>query len=123
MDALFPVRLCWHAICNEQGMKRLIQRKERANRQSRTPRQKKVPVTITVETPLISPQVTAEPEQDTVAAAIQEEPLPFVMAEMALWGTAMSALMIPIGVAALIASPFAVARDMWRSRGAEPAVA
>jgi hypothetical protein len=107
-------------------MKRLIQRKERASRTSRTPRQKKIPATIAAETPLITPEVTAEPEQDPVAAAIQEEPLPFVMAEMALWGTAMSALMIPIGVVAMIASPFAVARDMWRSRGghvaAEPVV-
>jgi hypothetical protein len=99
-------------------MKRLIQPKERASRKTRAPRQKKVPATIAAETPLISPQVTAEPGQDSVAAAIQEEPLPFVMAEMALWGAAMSALMIPIGVATLIASPFAVARDMWRSRGA-----
>lgn len=98
-------------------MTRLIQRKEKASRKNRAPRQKKIPAIIAAETPLISPQITAEPTQNPVAAAIQEEPLPFVMAEMALWGTAMSALMIPIGVVAMIASPFAVARDMWRSRG------
>ena len=104
-------------------MRRLIQGKERASRKNRTPRQKKVPVAIAEETPLITQQVTVEPEQTPIAAAVPEEPLPFVMAEMALWGTAMSALMIPIGVVALMASPFAVARDIWRSGTAEPTAA
>jgi hypothetical protein len=104
-------------------MKRLIQPNERPIRKARALRQKKVPVTIATETTLISPEVTAAFGQDSVAAVIQEEPLPFVMAEMAVWGAAMSALMIPIGVVALMASPFAVARDMWRSRGSEPVAA
>lgn len=54
-----------------------------------------------------------------VEGAATEEPLPFVMAEMALWGTAMSALMIPIGLFTLVASPFAVARDIFRSKTQE----
>jgi hypothetical protein len=91
-------------------MKRLIQQKDRTNRKSRTPRQKKLPAT-----------VMAEPRQDSVVAVVEEEPLPFMMAEMALWGAAMSALMVPIGIATLIASPFAVAGDLWRSRGGVPA--
>lgn len=48
--------------------------------------------------------------------AASEESLPFVMAEMALWGTAMSALMIPIGLFTLAASPFVIAKEMFRSR-------
>jgi len=94
-------------------MKRPIPGNDRASGKSRTLRRKKVPVVIATETPL------AEPSQETVAAAIAEEPLPFVMAEMALWGAALSALMIPIGVVTLMASPFAVARDMWQSRGSQ----
>jgi hypothetical protein len=62
-----------------------------------------------------------EEASETAAAIEKEVPLPFVMAEMALWGTALSMLMAPIGLVAMAASPFAVARDIWRSRtGAAP---
>ncbi|HVW07036.1 MAG TPA: hypothetical protein VHC90_00550 [Bryobacteraceae bacterium] len=101
-------------------MRRLTQRKETANRKTRTRRQKNLPAAVAVETPLIPAEMTAEPAADTIAAVVHEEPLPLMVAEMALWGAAMSALVIPIGMATMIASPFAIARDMWRSRG--PAV-
>lgn len=98
-------------------MRRLIQRKETANRTSRTRRQKNLP--IAPEAPLVLPEVSAAPAPGSPAAVVNEEPLPFMVAEMALWGAAMSALVIPIGVATVLASPFAIAREMWRSRGSE----
>lgn len=96
-------------------MRRLIPRKETANRKSRTRRQKNLP--IAAEAPLILPELMPAPAPGSPAAVVKEEPLPFMVAEMALWGAAMSALVIPIGVATMLASPFAIARDLWRSRG------
>jgi hypothetical protein len=52
---------------------------------------------------------------ETVATAVtHEEPLPIVIAEMALWGAGISALMIPIGIMGLMAAPFAVVGNIFR---------
>jgi hypothetical protein len=51
---------------------------------------------------------------DSIVTAItEEEPLPMVMAEMALWGMGMSALMIPIGIMGLLAAPFAAVGNIF----------
>ena len=52
---------------------------------------------------------------DSIATAItEEEPLPVVIAEMALWGAGISALMIPIGIMGLMAAPFAAVGNIFR---------
>jgi len=51
---------------------------------------------------------------DSIATALtEEEPLPIVMAEMALWGMGISALMIPIGIMGLCAAPFAAVGNIF----------
>jgi len=52
---------------------------------------------------------------DSIATATtEEESLPMVIAEMALWGAGMSALMIPIGIMGLLAAPFAAVGNIFR---------
>ncbi len=52
---------------------------------------------------------------DSIAMAIaEEEPLPMVIAEMALWGAGLSALLIPIGIMGLMAAPFAAVGNIFR---------
>ncbi len=54
------------------------------------------------------------PLPDAVAKVKSEEPLPIVMGEMALWGAAMSALMIPISIIGILASPVIAAGNLFR---------
>ncbi len=57
----------------------------------------------------------SELSPETIATAItSEEPLPVVIAEMALWGAGMSALLIPIGIMGLFAAPFAAVGNVFR---------
>jgi hypothetical protein len=56
---------------------------------------------------------TISPESIATAIA-EEEPLPMVIAEMALWGAGLSALMIPIGIMGLMAAPFAAIGNIFR---------
>jgi hypothetical protein len=68
-------------------------------------------------TPLpVSQAPFAEPDS-IVTAVTAEEPLPFLEAEMVLWGVGITALMIPLGFIALLASPLIVARNILRHSG------
>lgn len=98
-------------------MRRLIQRKEPLKQRSRSARRKSDQGTAEIPSNVTAtlPETTGErPSETTVAAAASEESLSVVVAEMALWGAAMSALVVPIGMMTVLASPFAVARDYWR---------
>jgi hypothetical protein len=67
------------------------------------------------ETKTKSVDEVSERAPDSIAAAIRnEEPLPVVMVEMALWGAGMSALMIPIGIMGMLAAPFAAVGNVFR---------
>jgi hypothetical protein len=56
------------------------------------------------------------PPESIVTAATVEEPLPFLMAGMALWGVAVTAVVIaPLGLIALMASPLIVAGNVFGS--------
>ena len=96
-------------------MRRLTQSKETLKQKTSSVRRKQ-PVAETMRRAATESAAVIEEAGSVASEVATEEPLPFVMAEMALWGTAMSALMIPIGIATLLASPFAIARDMFRSR-------
>lgn len=55
------------------------------------------------------------PPESLITAATVEEPLPLLMSGLVLWGFGMTmAAMIPMSVAALLASPLLIARDVFR---------
>jgi hypothetical protein len=60
-------------------------------------------------------ELASPPPDSPVTAVTEEQPLPVMMAAMALWGVGFTAFMlIPMAVAAVAASPLIVAADWFR---------
>jgi hypothetical protein len=59
--------------------------------------------------------VSALPPESLVTATTVEEPLPILMAGMAVWGFGVTvAALIPIGMAAFLATPFLLVGSVFR---------
>ncbi len=106
MPLFYPVgpRHLWPTACKHIGMRRL---------RAKTQQKKSNEVHIASEPILAVNLQEAAVKPESIAAAVAEEPLPFVMGEMALWGVGMATLLIPVSLLGLVISPFIEAGNIF----------